>query len=123
MKRLTVLALLLATLACSTPATPARTAFFVATAADLGTTAYGLSHGYQEANPLGIWGVLGFKVVTLAIAEWLMPERYRSAFYWYVTGVSLGVTGYNIYTLTRPIPEPPPCPPVALLRTRSGTRE
>ena len=95
-----LLAALLLLSGCSTPATPARTAYFATAGADIGTTVYALHNGYHEANPASIWGALALKAGVFVIAEHVR-EPWRSRLYWFSSGVSVATSTYNVVVLSR----------------------
>lgn len=87
--------------ACSTPATPARTAYFATASADAATTIYGVTHGYSEVNPAGPFVALALKGGLIVLAE-RVPEPWRSRLYWLGSSISVGCFTNNMIVLTKP---------------------
>jgi hypothetical protein len=93
-----IAALLLAGTACAQSAAPLGDAANAGIAADVGTTALGLSLGAAEANPLGL-AVLPLKFLVKAQIDKIPEENQRREATAQFTGMQYGAAAANVCTL------------------------
>jgi hypothetical protein len=93
-----IAALLLAGTASAQSAAPLSDAATAGIAADVGTTALGLSMGAAEANPLGL-AVLPLKFLVKAQIDKIPEENQRREATAHFTGMQYGAAAANLCTL------------------------
>ena len=108
-----LLAITIACIGCSTPNEPPSEGEAIAAAGamwgvDMGTTAWGLSEGLREGNPLISWADstagtvaagFGLKLVILKLAEWFGGESACISAYGTLAATSLGAGAANVATI------------------------
>jgi len=97
-----------ALLSCGCTIAGGRTVFAISLAADMGTTQYGISHGYAELNPVMkvnplIIGVATSLLVILA-AEYVNAHGAANIavmLYAFAAAIHFAAAGWNAYQLTK----------------------